>query len=69
MCKVVTPNMSTDFKKMNQDELAKALREKQEKLRDTRFSLSGSRSRKTSETRTLKREIAQIMTALKNPTN
>lgn len=61
--------MSTDFKKMNQDELAKALKEKQEKLRDIRFSLSGSRSRKTSETRTLKREIAQIMTALKNPTN
>ena len=66
MCKVVTLNndMSTDFKKMNTEELQKTLKEKQEALLKTRFSLSGSRSRKTSETRTLKREIAQIMTQL-----
>jgi len=31
---------------------------------NTRFSLSGSRTRKTSEVRTLKREIAQILTML-----
>lgn len=56
--------MSTDFKKMNTTELQKTLKEKREKLLDTRFSLSGSRTRKTSETRTLKKEVAQILTIL-----
>lgn len=56
--------MSTDFTKMNSEELQKALREKQEGILKTRFSLSGSRTRKTSEMRTLRREIAQIMTQL-----
>ncbi len=56
--------MSTDFKKMNTEELRKVLKEKQETLLKTRFSLSGSRSRKTSEMRTLRKEVAQIMTQL-----
>lgn len=56
--------MSTDFKKMNTEELQKTLAEKRENLLNTRFSLSGSRSRKSSETQTLKREIAQILTLL-----
>lgn len=56
--------MSKDFQKMNETDLQKALKEKREKLLNTRFSLSGSRSRKTSETRTLKKEVAQILTIL-----
>jgi ribosomal protein L29 len=56
--------MSTDFTKMNTEELKKALREKQEGLLKTRFSLSGSRTRKTSEMRTLRREVSQILTQL-----
>lgn len=57
--------MSTDFKKMNTEDLNKALKEKREKILNIRFSLSGGRSRKTSEARTLKQEVAQILTLLK----
>ncbi len=57
--------MSTDFKKMNTEDLLKALKEKKEKLLDIRFSVSGSRTKKTSEVRTLKKEIAQMLTVLK----
>lgn len=56
--------MSKDFQKMNTSDLQKALKEKREKLLNVRFSLSGSKSRKTSETRTLKKEVAQILTVL-----
>ncbi len=59
--------MIKDLQKMNTEDLNKALTEKREKLLTTRFSLSGSRSRKNTESRTLKREIAQILTLL-NPT-
>lgn len=57
--------MSTDFQKMNTDDLQKTLTEKREKLLNTRFSISGSRSRKNTESRTIKREIAQILTVIK----
>lgn len=56
--------MFKDFQKMNNADLTKALKKKREELLNVRFSLSGSRSRKTTETRTLKREIAQIMSLL-----
>lgn len=56
--------MSKDFQKMNTEDLKKALSEKREKLLDIRFSLSGSKTKKTSDARTLKREIAQILTLL-----
>lgn len=57
--------MSTEFKKMNTEDLNKSLKEKREKILNIRFSLSGSHSRKTSELRTLKQEVAQILTFLK----
>jgi ribosomal protein L29 len=57
--------MSTDFKKMNTEDLTKALTEKREKLLNTRFTLSGGKSRKSTDSQTLKREIAQILTFLK----
>jgi ribosomal protein L29 len=60
--------MFKDFQKMNNDDLQKALKEKREALLNVRFSLSGSRTRKTSEARTIKREVAQIMSLL-NKTN
>ena len=50
---------------MNPEDLQKNLTEKREKILNTRFSLSGSRTKKTSEARTLKREVAQILTVLK----
>ncbi len=56
--------MSTDFKKMNTEDLKKSLAEKREKLLTNRFSLSGSRTKKTTDARGLKREIAQILTVL-----
>lgn len=56
--------MSKDLKKMNTVDLEKLLKQKREKLLNVRFSLSGSKSRKTSETRNLKREVAQILTIL-----
>lgn len=60
--------MYKDFQKMNNDELQKTLKDKRESLLNVRFSLSGSRTRKTSEARTIKREVAQIMSLL-NKTN
>ncbi len=56
--------MSTDFKKMNTEDLQKALKEKRESLLVARFSMSGSRSKKTANAKTTKREIAQILTLL-----
>lgn len=56
--------MSKDFKKMNNVDLQKTLTEKREKLLNVRFSVSGSRSKKTTEVRTLKKEVAQILTIL-----
>lgn len=57
--------MSKDFQKMNIEDLQKALTEKREKVLNNRFSLSGSKTKKNTEIRTLKREIAQILTVLK----
>ena len=57
--------MSKDFQKMNTTDLEKSLKEKREKLLNTRFSFSGSRTKKSAEERTLKKEIAQILTVLK----
>jgi ribosomal protein L29 len=57
--------MSKDFQKMNTEDLQKALIERREKLLNTRFSFAGSRTKKSAEVRTLKKEIAQILTTLK----
>jgi ribosomal protein L29 len=56
--------MSKKFEKMNTEDLKKALVEKREKLLNIRFSFSGSKSKKTAEVQTLKKEIAQILTIL-----
>jgi ribosomal protein L29 len=56
--------MIKDFQKKDTAELQTLLKEKREALLNVRFALSGSHSRKTSEARTLKQEIAQILTLL-----
>lgn len=49
---------------MNNEDLQKALKTKREALMDVRFSLSGSRTKKSAEVKTLKKEVAQIMSLL-----
>ncbi len=56
--------MFKDFQKMNNTDLLKALKEKREALMNVRFSLSGSQTRKSAEIKTLKREIAQLMSLI-----
>lgn len=56
--------MFKDFQKMNNDDLLKALKTKREALMNVRFSLSGSQTRKSAEIKTLKREIAQLMSLI-----
>lgn len=54
-----------DFKKQDNTELIKAVADKREALRAMRFGAAGSRSRNVREGRTLRKEIAQILTELK----
>ena len=50
------------------DELNKALADKREALRAYRFAGAGSRSRNVKEGKTMRKDIARIMTALHAPT-
>ena len=54
-----------DFSKQDNAELQKLLNDKREGLRKFRFSGAGSRSRNVREGRTLRHEVAQIMTELR----
>jgi len=54
-----------DIKKQDVPELVKALADKRESLRTFRFNAEGSRSRDVRGGRTLRREIAQILTELR----
>ncbi|KKW25027.1 MAG: hypothetical protein UY70_C0031G0016 [Candidatus Kaiserbacteria bacterium GW2011_GWB1_52_6] len=55
----------SDFSKNNVDDLQKLLVDKRERLRVFRFGGAGSRSRNVREGRTLRKEIAQILTELR----
>jgi len=55
----------TDFIKNSVEDLQKLCVEKRESLRVFRFGGAGSRSRNVREGRTLRKEIAQIMTELR----
>jgi len=57
-----------DLQKKSGVELQKELTEKRESLRKLRFGLSGSNTRNTKETTTIKKDIARIMTVLNTPT-
>lgn len=51
-----------DIKKYTIEDLHKEIREKREALRTFRFAGAGSRSRNVREGRTLRKEIARLMT-------
>lgn len=52
----------TNLKKYTVDDLHKEIREKREELRTFRFGSAGSRSRNVREGRTLRKDIARLMT-------
>lgn len=52
----------TDFKKHSVEDLHKEIREKREALRTFRFGSAGSRSRNTREGRSLRKDVARLMT-------
>jgi len=54
-----------DIKKQSVEDLQKDLAGKRESLRTFRFGGAGSRSRNVREGRTLRKEIAKIMTELR----
>lgn len=55
-----------DLIKKTKAELENILKEKREALRVFRFALSGSKTRNIKEGNNLKKEIARILTVLKN---
>jgi ribosomal protein L29 len=55
----------TDFSKQDIPELKKVLADKRESLRVHRFEGAGSRTRNVRAGRTLRKEIAQLMTELR----
>lgn len=57
--------MANSFKAQDSNELKKTLADKREALRAFRFGAAGSRSRNVREGRNLRKEIAQILTVLR----
>jgi ribosomal protein L29 len=57
--------MANTFKTQEVNELKKTLTDKREALRSFRFGAAGSRSRNVREGRELRKEIAQILTELR----
>ena len=57
--------MANSFKAQDSNELKKTLADKREALRAFRFGGAGSRSRNVREGRNLRKEIAQILTVLR----
>ena len=55
----------TDYTKKEPTELRKMIADKRENLRTFRFGGAGSRTRNVREGRTLRKEIARIMTELR----
>ena len=55
----------TDFKKYSLDDLKKEITEKREALRTFRFGEAGSRSRNVKEGRTIRRDIARLLTEVR----
>ncbi len=54
-----------EFSRIPQGELQRILREKREKLREFRFNLAGGKVKNVSEIRETKKDIARILTLLK----
>ena len=56
----------TNYKDKTEADLRKTLVEKKAELSKFKFGISGSRTKNVKEGQTLRREIARIMTQLKN---
>ncbi len=56
----------SEYKDQNTEELQKLASEKRESLRVFRFEGAGSRTRNVREGRTIRKEIARILTALQS---
>ncbi|TSC86201.1 MAG: hypothetical protein G01um10148_707 [Parcubacteria group bacterium Gr01-1014_8] len=54
-----------DLKKYSMDDLKKEIAEKRAALRDFRFSEAGSRSRNVKEGRTVRKDIARLLTEIR----
>lgn len=54
----------TEFKGKNRKDLVKALQEKKDALQAFRFGVSGGKTKNVKEGKTLRKEIAQILTEL-----
>jgi large subunit ribosomal protein L29 len=57
---------STDLQKKSKNDLEKLLKEKEERLRILRFSLASGKIKNTREIRETKKDIARILTLLRN---
>ena len=57
---------ASEIKKKDEPELRKLLVQDRESLRKFRFEVAGSRTRNVKEGRSLRRNIARILTALKS---
>ncbi len=55
----------TELRQKSKEELQKILGDSREKLRQLRFNLSAGKVKNVREIRSLKKEIAQILTLLK----
>jgi ribosomal protein L29 len=58
--------MTKDLKNKTEKELNKALTEAREEIRKFRFNLSGSGKMNLKEVRVMKKQVAQILTELRN---
>ena len=59
----------TEIKQKSQSELQKILAEKREKLRQLRFGLASGKVKNVREIRQIKKDIARILTQLKEKSN
>lgn len=57
--------MKNKFSQKNKSDLEKELSEKRLTVRDIRFGTAGSKNKNVKEQRTIKRDIARILTVLK----
>lgn len=58
-----------ELREKKEDELKKILSKKREKLQEIRFKLSSGRVKNVKEARDLKKDIARILTILKEGSN
>lgn len=56
----------SEYKDKKTEDLVKELKEKRRALQEFRFGMAGSKIKNVKEGRTLKRDIARILTALNN---